>query len=184
MKKILSSPVFALVLTIILVIVSLVVNTRVKLGARADAVKELFYETGTEENSIADSLRSLCSASDEIILLGIAYDVDDTEKAKETVDGITEILHSHNDHADRLYELYEDLLKKTFAMESVLARKELSNSDADAYILAQHAAAEAKASIDRANYNDAVRDFQKRYHHFPTPQIAAFSGVDFPKLFA
>ena len=185
MKKFLSSPVVALILIIIVVCGSTVVNTRVKLGKQCDALNETFYSSSfVQEPTIADSLRKLCNASEQLVLLGTKYDVDDAEDAMEAIDDIRSAIRNQSNETASIFKDYEELLKETFALESALSRMQLSETDEEAYASAQHSASEAKADIDSSSYNDRVRAFQKRYHSFPTPQIAKLSGVSFPELFA
>ena len=184
MKKFLSNPTVALILTVIVVIGSTVINTRVHLGRQCEAISERFYSGYGSEASIADSLRSLCNASEQVILLGMKYDVEDEGDTVGLIDQIRDSLANGNTHVASVYSLYQVLLKSTFSMESTLARTQLSEADESTYASAQHMASDAKAQIDTSSYNDAVRSFLKVNRHFPTPQIAAISGVSLPELFA
>ncbi|MBQ9663257.1 MAG: hypothetical protein IJV40_08925 [Oscillospiraceae bacterium] len=185
MKKFFSNPVVAVLLTVVVVIGSVVLNTRTRLGKQCEAVSGLFYSPDrASEASIADSLRTLCNASEQLVLLGVKYDVDDAEEAMDALDEIRDAIRNQSRDMDNLFEEYQDLLKDTFSLESALSRMTLSEADEASYASAQHAASDAKAAIDSSSYNDTVRGFLKRYHQFPTPQIAKLSGVTLPTLFA
>lgn len=184
MKKTLSNPIVALILTVIVVFGSTAVNTRVRLGRQCEVISERFYSGRDSETAIADSLRSLCSASEDILLLGMKYDVEDDGDTVGTIEQIRDALGGRSVHAASMYSDYQDLLKSTFALESTLARMQLSETDEINYAEAQHAASDAKARIDASTYNDVVRAFLKVNHRFPTPQIAALSGVSLPEAFA
>ena len=184
MKKFLSNPIVALILTVIVVFGSTVINTRVRLGRQCDAVSERFYSGSGSEAPIADSLRSLCSASEEILLLGMKYDVEDDGNTVAAIEQIRNALGSGSTRAASVYSDYQSLLKSTFSLESTLARMSLGEADESSYAASQHAASDAKARIDASSYNDTVRAFLKTNHRFPTPQIAALSGVLLPEAFA
>ena len=185
MKKFFSNPIVALILTVIVVFGSVVINTRTRLGKQCDTISGSFYSVSSSgEISVADSLRKLCNAAEQLVLLGVKYEINDAEDAVESVDAIREALRSQSRDTASLYDEYQELLKDTFALESALARTEMSEADSSSYSVAQHDASEAKAAIDTSSYNDNVRSFLKRNGQFPTPQIAKMSGVSLPVLFA
>ena len=184
MKKFLSNPAVAMVIAVIVVIGSILINTRVKLGSQCDVLNAYFYETGTEEVSVAGSLRSFCNAVEQILILGEKYDLNDLEETQLCVDNIRDALRSHSYDTGTIYKNYDQLLKNTFSIESSLARTSLSPEDKSSYDSAQHNAAEAKAAIDSSSYNDSARRFLKKNTRFPTPQLAAVTGVQMPELFA
>ena len=171
MKKIIYNPVFAVALTVVLMIVSVLLNTRVKLGRQCDTLCNQFYE----ENMIAASLESLCSASEQL---------DEADVAMSSVRSLREMLQQRSYEASDIYDRYYELLKNTFSLEGILERTALSEEDAGTFASAKHSAAEAKSAIDNSSYNDVVRAFLNRNHRFPTPQLASVSGENMPELFA
>ena len=60
MHKLFSTPSFALALTLVLMIASVLLNTRVKLGSKCETLCERFYG----DSMISASLSSLCDASE------------------------------------------------------------------------------------------------------------------------
>ena len=180
MKKIIYNPIFAIVLTVVLMIVSVLLNTRVKLGRQCETLCNQFYGDGM----IADSLESLCSASEQLVILGERYQLDEADDAMSSIQSIRAMLQQHSFEAEDIYDRYYELLKSTFSLEGILARSALSEEDAGTFVSAQHSAAEAKAAIDNSSYNEVVRAFLNRNHRFPTPQLASVSGVNMPELFA
>ena len=180
MKKILNNPVFAVSLTVVLMIVSVLLNTRVKLGRQCDALCNLFYG----ESMISDSLETLCGASEQLVILGDRYQLDEADDTMNSIRSVREMLQQRSYEAEDIYARYYELLKSTFSLEGILARSALSEEDADTFVSAQHTAAEAKATIDNSSYNDVVRTFLNRNHRFPTPQLASVCGVHMPELFA
>ena len=194
MKKILNSPVVALVITFVLVFASLALNTRIRLGGQCDEITAGLYSGKGVSPCIADGLRSLCTASEKMLTLAgqLGIDVDsldsDGEYADEDpadlINDIRNALRYEDGSARYLYYLYEALLSKDYAMETALARASLSEADSAAFLDAKEEADQARAVIQNADYNNTVRAFLKKYDRFPTSQIASFSGVSMPKLFA
>ena len=180
MKKIIYNPIFAIVLTVVLMIVSVLLNTRVKLGRQCETLCNQFYGDGM----IADSLESLCSASEQLVILGERYQLDEADDAMSWIRSIRAMLQQHSFEAEDIYDRYYELLKSTFSLEGILTRSALSEEDAGTFVSAQHSAAEAKAAIDNSSYNEVVRAFLNRNHRFPTPQLASVSRVNMPELFA
>ena len=180
MKKLFSNPSFALVLTLVLMIASVLLNTRVKLGRQCETLCERFYG----DSMISASLSSLCDASEQLALLGKRYQLDEADEAMETTRSIQALLQEHSYDAAEIYDRYYELLKSDFSLEGTLARTALSEEDAGTFVSAQHAAAEAKAVIDNSAYNELVHNFLNKNHRFPTPQLASVSGVQMPELFA
>ena len=194
MKKILSSPVVALIITFVLVFASLALNTRIRLGGQCDEITAGLYAGEGGSPCIADGLRSLCTASEKMLTLAgqLGIDVDsldsDGEYADEDpadlINDIRNALRYEDGSVRYLYYLYEALLSKDYAMETALARAALSEADAAAFLEAREEASQARAVVDNDSYNNTVRAFLKKYDRFPTSQIASFSGVSMPKLFA
>ena len=194
MKKFLSNPAVALIITVVLVLVSLVLNTRVRLGGQCDEITATLYSSEDGSPCIADGLRSLCSASEKMLTLSRQLGIDadkldsDSEYSDEEIENLiadTRASLRYGDGSARyLYYLYEALLSKTYAMETALGRASLSSADTEAFLTAKEEAAQAQALIAGTDYNDTVRAFLKKYDRFPTSAIASFSGVTMPKLFA
>ena len=180
MKKLFSNPSFATALTLVLMIASVLLNTRIKLGKQCETLCERFYG----DSMIAASLGSLCDASEQLALLGERYQTDDADDALEITRSVRGRLQEHSYDAEEIYDQYSELLKSAFSLEGTLARTALSEEDAEAFLSAQHAAAEAKSVIDNSSYNELVRIFLNRNRRFPAPQLAALSGVHMPEPFA
>ena len=180
MKKFFSKPAVALVLTLVLAVTSVLLNTRVHLGKKSDALCEEFYREG----SVSGQLAGLCTAAEQLVQLGTRYQLDDAEAASEKIAQIRDLTRLHSHHAGEIFAQYEGLLRDVFSLESALARIQLSEADAESFVTAQHQAAEIKAAIDSSSYNDLVQRFNKKNLHFPTPQLARLSGVSLPEYFA
>ena len=184
MKKFFSSPTVALILAVIVVVGSTLLNTRVKLGRICDEVRDGFTRGVGDESAIASDLKNLCTAAEKLMILGEQYEVADADELEGDIASIRVLLGQETPRPHAVYSLYEELLRKCFALESSLGRMPLSESDTESLAAAQHEAAVAKASIDISSYNSAVSAFQKQHRHFPTVQLAALAGVELPELFA
>ncbi len=184
MKKLFSNTVFAVALTVVLVLLSIILNTRIGLGKKCNYVTDQFYSPTNGETSIASELRSLCNASENLILLAVKNGQESPEAATAEIAEIRELLNDECRKAGRIYPVYEQLLKETFRLESDLSRMDLSEEDAEALAEATTQAYNAKTAIDASSYNDSARAFLKHYRRFPAPLFAALSGVTMPQLFA
>ncbi len=184
MKKFLSNPTVALVLTVLLCICSLLLNTRVKLGRKCAPVNEFFYSGSADEASIASSLTSLCNAAEQLAVLGARYGYDDTEEVSEPVQEIRERLRLKSLDLDDLFEEYDELRQETFRLESFLVRLTLDEADTETYASAQRAAADAKSAIDGSSYNSLADQVRHQCRRFPAIVLAPLSGVQVPELFA
>ena len=184
MKKFLSNPTVAMILAVLVVIGTMLISTKVDFGKKCAQTSGKFYARADAESPIADRLRDFCTAAEKMVLLGQRYGIDDTDDAYEKAEKVLSQLRQQSTEAEELFEDYSELLSDTFALESSLVRRELSEEDKVAYSSAQHDAAEAKAAIDASSYNTEVRSFLSQYRHFPTTVLAALTGVRMPQLFA
>lgn len=184
MKKFLSNPTVAMILAVLVVIGTMLISTKVDFGKKCAQTSEKFYTHADAEAPIADRLRDFCTAAEKMVPLGQHYGIDDAEDAREKAEEVLNQLRQQSTEAEELFEDYSELLSDTFALESALERRDLSEEDRAAYTSAKHDAAEAKAAIDASSYNDEVRGFLSRYRHFPTTVLAALTGVRMPQLFA
>ena len=184
MKKFLSNPTVAMILAVLVVVGTMLVSTKVDFGKKCAVTSEQFYTRADAEAPIADRLRDFCSAAEKMVPLGQHYGIEDADDVYEKAEEVLDQLRKQSTKAEDLFEDYSELLSDTFALESALVRRELSEEDLSAYSSAQHDAAEAKAAIDASSYNNEVRSFLSRYRHFPTTVLAALTGVRMPQLFA
>ena len=182
MKKLFSNRVFAVCLTVVLMIVSVLMNTHVKLGKKCEILAGTFYA----EDSISGGLTRFCDAVEELVSLGQRCQISGADAPTDQVEEIRGMLSQRSGKYGVLYQDYETLLRETFSLESSLEQilSQLNSEDADRFTVARHNAAEAKASVDGCDYNVNAAMFLKSNSHFPTPQLAACAGVSLPELFA
>ena len=184
MKKFFANPTVALLLAVIVVIASTLINTNVKLGRISGEVRDGFTRGVGNESAISSELKSLCNAADKLMILAKQNDIADADELSGEIDSLRSLLGQPSAKPHSMYALYEEILRGCFGLESALGRMSLSESDAESLSAAQHEAAVAKAAIDGSSYNSTVADFQKRYQHFPTVQLAKLAGVELPEQFA
>ena len=186
MKKFLSNPVVAMLIAVVVVIASVLINTKVRFGPICENVREGFDLGIGSEAAIASELKTLCNAAERLTILAGQNDTaaDEAGELESCIEEMRLQLANEDRPLHALYTCYETILRDCFALESALARLPLSEADTESLSAAQHDAASAKAAIDDSSYNDSVYSFQKRYHHFPTVQLAGLAGVSMPELFA
>ncbi len=184
MKKLFGNSVFALCLTVITVFATMLLSTRMDFGRKCESVTEGFYTRSDGELSIADSLRNLCTASDQLTQLGIVYNTDDADEMLEITNELRSMLHSSSASVHQIYCQYERLLSALFTLEAELGRSDLNNADKDVFAAARHEAADAKAAVDASSYHTEVSAFLKRYGRFPTSTLASIVGVEMPCTFS
>ena len=151
--KLLKSPVFAVLLAIVVVIVSMVINTNIKFGRKCDAVRDLFYEGVTTRGYTQTPIATHLSNS-----------------------SWSDISYIHSEY-NRLISSLNDLIDR-------LERAELSERDASGVEQYKSSVTGVQSAIGEAGYNEAVREFLRRYNHFPTNYLALLADVDLPEVFA
>ncbi|MBO6017343.1 MAG: hypothetical protein J6P42_04830 [Oscillospiraceae bacterium] len=180
MKKLFESPVFALLLAVVVVIGSTLLNTRIKFGRKCSAICNEFYE---QSDSVSAELRNFCSAAEKVALTAQQAELPDANAALQDVDELRNLLYQQSSDLNSIHALYQQLLSSTFGLEAALSRMELSDTQAAALAAAQHDAAAAKAAIDDSDFNSSARSFLKRYQKFPTPTLAGMVGLNMPCAF-
>ena len=185
MKKLLDSPVFALVLAVVVMFGTMLVSTKVSFGRKCRSVTGEFY-TASEGSapSVATQLRNFCAAAEQVALTAEQNELPEAGNTLRQIDDLRNLLYQQTDDLAAVNELYQELLSSTFSLENVLARAELTSSQAEALAAAQHDAAAAKAAIDASGFNDMARSFLKRYQKFPTVGLAGMVGVKMPCPFS
>ena len=184
MKKLLESPIFALVLAVVVMFGTMLVSTKVDFGKKCRSVTGEFY-TASEDSSpaVATELRNFCAAAEQVALTAEQNGLPEAGSALQQVDDLRNLLYQQTDDLASVNKVYQALLSSTYSLESTLARAELTGSQAEALASAQHDAAAAKAAIDASGFNDSVRSFLKKYQKFPTVGLAGMVGVNMPCVF-
>ena len=181
MKQFFSRRSVALLLAVLVVISTTLFQTRFRFGRLCSEVTDQFYYGS---GSIASELVQLSDSAEILAGLAHLYNLDEAKAAMNTTSSLRELLRLESSEIAAIHDLYKELLSETFTLESLLARQELSDAEADLLSSAQHEAAQAKAAIDASGYHDTVRVFLKRYDRFPTTALAALVGLKMPQVFS
>ena len=184
MKKILSRPSVAFLIAVLVVIATILLQTRFRFGKICGSVNDQFYHDGQDGTSIASELGNLADAAEILAGLAHLYDLDESRDVMDVIGSLREQLRLESSDTGTIHDLYKALLSDTFMLETLLSRQELSDTDAETFSSAQHNAALAKAAIDESGYHDTVRTFLKRYDRFPTNGLASLVGIKMPQVFS
>ena len=184
MKKQLSRPSVAILIAVIVVVSTVLLQTRFRFGKICDDITNQFYHGGRDGKSIASELSNLTDAAEVLSGLAHLYDLEEAQEAMDVISAMREQLRLESSDTSVIHGLYKSLLSETFTLESLLARQELNEADSRVLSSAQHSAAMAKAAIDESAYHDAVRAFLKRYDRFPTAWLASLVGLKMPQVFS
>ena len=182
--KLLKNPVFAVFLAIVVVISSTLINTNVKLGRKCRAVSDLFYEgvtaAGYTRPSIASHLENISGFADGLAAIAHNNGVDAAE-VEQDVDMLRGSVSSGDMFLIR--SNYSSLLSALTKLVDALERASLDERDASGVEQYKSSLAGAQSAIGESGYNEAVRDFLRRYDRFPSRQLGAAARVHMPETF-
>ncbi len=187
MKKFLSTRAGALLLAVVVIIVSVLLNTRVNLSAKVREVTNGFYDgvyvesDGYKHSSISQQLDMRAAAANGICSLASSFDGLDTQ-VKALRDARTTLLET-----DTIAGKYKANLALQEAWDILIyAMSDLDmGANTAAFETYKSNFAGAQNVIDQAGYNESVRKFNdKTMEKFPTKFLAAVTGVHGPELFA
>ncbi len=185
--KLFKNPVFALILTFVVVIASTLINTNIKFGRKCSEVRDLFYEgvtaDGYTQTPIAAHLENIASYADGLCTIARNYDIDTTE-IEESNDFLKWSLQYNDTDASYIHSNYMQLSSDLNTLIDRLERAELSERDASGVEQYKTSIAGAVSAVAESGYNDTVRSFLRRYDHFPTNVLADMAGVEMPETFA
>ena len=182
--KLFKNPVFAVLLTILVVIFSTVINTDVKFGRKCRAVTDQFYAGVTRsasEDSIASSLEAICVDAESLAVVADSCGAD-AGAVRADVDSLRRNLQIQNMYLIR--SSYADLRSSLTTLLGQLAQASLDAKNAEIVSQCTGSISDAQSAIAASGYNDTVRSFLRRYDHFPTNVLATLAGVDYPEAFA
>lgn len=183
--KLFKNPVFAVFLTVALVIGSTLINTNVKFGRKCREVTDTFFSDsvtrGATERSIASQLELICTDAEALCVVADSCDVD-AGAVRNAVASLRRNLQIENIFG--LRSSYGDLRSSLTTMLGQLAQADLDEQNAKTVSDCTESIASAEGSISSSDYNDTVRAFLRRYDHFPASFLARLAGVEMPETFA
>ena len=179
--KFFQKPAVALLLAVILVPVSLLLNTGIRLNAESRQLQESFYESREEYGKApAYYINSRISDAASLATVGSHY---------EELSAVTETLRMARATLVAAYEsgyIYsmaranDELTKAT--EQFILAAESVSFSEMDAgnYTDRINALAGAQRNLEQCSYNERAAEFRQMIRSNP---LAALVGVETPALF-
>ncbi len=183
--KLFKNPVFAVLLTMVVVLSSIIINTNVKFGRKCREVTDQFYGSsivrGTPEIAIADALELICTDAESLAVVADSCGVD----ADEVRDDVSDLRRSiQQEFFYGIRSSYADLRSSLTTLLGQLAQADLDAKSAETVSQCSASISDAQSAIAASGYNDTVRAFLRRYDHFPTNVLATLAGVDYPEAFA
>lgn len=173
---------FAVLLCLVGVIVSTLVNTRVKLGGKSGEVIDRFYDSRLGESCISTQLGNLYKATTGLTSIAGHYNLD-SSAANRASEQLETALTTSYGKAGALYAHYKALHAATDELIARLDLASLSKRDAENLELYSTTIADAQRAIEASDYNARVRDFLRVNDRFLTGGLAAFAGVRMPEPF-
>ena len=176
---------FALCLCILVVILSTLINVKVKFGSLVNDVIDIFYYGTEADAGIYQHLKTISSEAQKLILLGEEYNVDEEliNDVEDSVEWLQESIEYSRGYENYIYENYQEIQNSLLKLQTALKRASLTSDDIALLSDCNLTIDNEKAAIESSDYNTAVRSFLKKYNHFPTAQLSNAAGVSMPKLF-
>lgn len=176
----------ALLLAAVMVIASTLLSVKVKFGEQVRQLNYGFYDgvytEGYRQKGIGDHLKNICAYADGLVTIANNYELD-TEDVRRASEDLKLGLTYSPEAVSYLYYCYDELTKAVDVMERRMEQEELSERDQSGLEQYMSSINGAKSAIESSGYNKTVRDFLKRYDHFPTDALARLSGVEMPQYF-
>jgi hypothetical protein len=176
--KLFRNPVFATILTIVLVIGSTLLNTRVKFGKLCREASDDFFA----DQGIAEGLESICVDASAVASLAEEKGLD-----ASSLRGALERLREDLKDARPAAELHQDYMDLRSELSSINAKfmvNGLSEKDSQAVRHLLDSIDAANDKLPDAAYNASVQAFLEKYDRFPTRFLAKLAGVKMPEVFA
>ena len=169
---------FVVILCWTLIIVSTLLNIRIRFGAKCREVSDLFYA----ENEISMQLEQICSDAMTLSSVAAAYGID-AASLRSTVESMQDALNQNLDPS-YISIIYEALSSELSDTEQKLLGAALNENHAASVSTCLERIHVAQHSIESSSYNNTVYTFQHRYDRFPTNVFAKLVGVEMPEVFA
>lgn len=187
--KFFKKPSVALVSAILVVYISTMASVNIKLTDKCIDVTDGFYDGvrvgGVDYPAVYDSVKELCSVSDEITVIAKNYGIN-TDELYYAQDGLESAVAYSGDDISYIGWCYDDFIQQLKLVENQLLSTGLSQRHTDAmveYSVQIREAIEA-AETNGAAYNETVREFIREYDRFPTSMWANLTDTYFPGYFS
>lgn len=176
----------ALLLTAVMVVASTLISVDAKLGEKARQVSYGFYDgvyvDGYQQKGIGEHLKNLCSYADGLVTIANNYAID-TEEVSDASQTMKWAMTYDQDDISYQYWCYSELRKTVEVLTRQMEQAELNERDASGLNQYSSNINGAVSAIESSGYNATVREFMRRYDHFPADFLAELAGVDMPEYF-
>lgn len=182
--KLLKKPLFAVLLSGVIVLGSTLLNTNVKFGKEVRAVENGFYDgvyyDGYTHKSIYSQLDVFLGAAGGLasIAENVGLDASSVSDACNTL----RLVMKQGD-IDDMGDAYADLASETNFLLGKLTAAGLEGRYSDGVDAYGSTLNGAMSVIENSGYNESVRQFCLDNDHFPMDILAALAGVELPELF-
>lgn len=186
--KILKNRIFAVAVSVVLVLCSTLFSVHRTLGAKCQKIEDGFYTGVTYDGYLHKSISSqlnVCSNAAN----GLVTVADNYSSLSGAANDLRESRYEYLDAADEcdiddMYEANEDLKRSFSALADAMSGLELSDKERSAYDDYVSTFRGAQSVIESSGYNDSVREFRRgTLNVFPTNILGSIAGVDKPELF-
>ena len=187
MKKLFQNPVFAVLLTVLLVISSTLLSADRKLSRSCQRVVDGFYSgiryDRVKHTAAAQCIRTLCGDAEQMVIIGDNYGIDTAPLAADTATLRQSVAYDNPDIA-AVYAAYAPFLTKLMVLENDLSHTGLSERHSEQMKTISQEISQCRAMVDSSGYNESVSTFLRKNSRFPTRQFAELFGITYPAYFA
>ena len=186
--KFFKKPGAAIFLSLLVVYLSTTISINAKLTDKCLDISDGFFVgvrvDGVDYPPVYDSVKELCSISDEMIIIAKNYGID-TEDLYYAQDWLESAMVYSPEEVSYIGSCYEDFIQQLKLVENQLLSTGLSQRHTAAMeeYSPQISAATAAVDENSAAYNETVRQFLREYDKFPTAQWAELTNTSFPGYF-
>ena len=190
MKKVLSNPLVAILLAILIVAGSTLVSVHVRLGAQCGKVVDGFYDgvsyNGYLQPSISSHLKNIIGYAEGLVTIANNYELDAglVDAVTADADHLRQSMTLSREDISSIYLNYQALSRSVSTLADALGRQTLSERDASGLEQYLTSISGAQSSMENAGYNESVREFQSKGLRFPASLLGKLAGVKFPEYFA
>ena len=190
MKKTLSNPLVAIVLSALIIVASTLTSVHFKLGSQCDKVIDGFYEgvryNGYMQPSLSSHLKNIIDYAEGLVTIGNNYAIDESlcSKVLENANNLRQTMTRSRNDISLIYNDYQALAQSINILADAMSRQSLSERDSSGMEQYISAISGAQSAMENAGYNESVRDFLQKNSHFPAPLFGKLAGVKFPAYFA
>ena len=175
--RFIKNPWTELIFCIVAVIVAFCLSVSIKLGNKADDVRDSFYISQE-----ADGLIQLCSLADELIPVAENYGLSTRELSAKSK-ALSDALLSETPDVAVLRPLYDELRSSVETTLNTLSLTGVSRNHSDVVENARQQLAAITAAADSFDYNGTVARFEKSFDKWPENRYARLFGIEYPKPF-